>query len=133
MLLQPEGLIQCDDRTVANVCNECLQDLRKETTLPPRFSLANNLWIGAIPAELSSLTFPEQLLIAHLYPRVCVFGLFPRLGGGATDGLQRGMRGNVSTYELNVHAMIGMVEGKLMPHPLAVLSSLIAIMYIGTG
>ena len=136
MLLQPEGLIQRDDRMVANVCDECLRDLRKETTLPPRFSLANNLWIGAIgafPAELSSLTFPEQLLIAHLYPRVYVFKLFPKSGGGATDGLQCGIRGNVSTYELNVHAMTGMVEGKLMPRPLAVLSSLIAITYISTG
>jgi len=43
------------------------------------------------------------------------------------------MRGNVSTYELNVDAMAAMVEGKLMPRPAAVLSSLIAITYIGAG
>ena len=133
MLLQPEGLAQDDDNTVANVCDECVRDLRKPSELPPRFSLANNLWVGAVPTELSSLTFPEQLLIAHLYPRVYVFKLFPKSGGGATDGLQRGMRGNVSTYELNVHAMTDMVEGKLMPRPLSVLSSLIAITYIGTN
>lgn len=133
MLLQPEGLVQRDGYTAANVCDKCLRDLRKQTIHPPRFSLANNLWVGAIPTKLSSLTFPEQLLIAHLCPRVYVFKLFPKSGGGATDGLQRGMRGNVSTYELNVHAMTKMVEGKLMPRPLAVLSSLIAITYIGAG
>ncbi|KAF9778455.1 hypothetical protein BJ322DRAFT_1114276 [Thelephora terrestris] len=134
MLLQPEGLTRCNGGgTVANVCDECMRDLRKQTEVPPRFSLANNLWVGAIPTGLSSLTFPEQLLIAHLYPRVYVFKLFPKSGGGATEGLQRGMRGNVSTYELNVHAMTKMVEGTLMPRPLSVLSSLIAITYIGAG
>ena len=133
MLLQPEGLVQHDGDMVANVCDECMRDLKKPTALPPRFSLANNLWVGTVPPELSTLTFPEQLLIAHLYPRVYVFKLFPKSGGGATDGLQRGMRGNVSTYELNVQAMTEMVEGKLMPRPPAVLSSLIAITYIGVG
>lgn len=133
MLLQPEGLIHHSGRSFANVCDECLRDLRKQAPLPPRFSLANNLWVGAVPAELSSLTFPEQLLIAHLYPRVYVFKLFPKSGGGVTAGLQRGMRGNVSTYELNVHSMTEMVEGKLMPRPLTVLPSLIAITYIGVG
>ena len=43
------------------------------------------------------------------------------------------MCGNVSTYELNVEAMTKMVEGKLMPRPVEVLSSLIAITYIGVG
>ena len=71
-----------------------MQDLRRQVTLPPRFLLVNNLWVGAVPTELSSLTFPEQLLIAHLYPHVYVFKLFPKSGGGTTAGLQHGMCGN---------------------------------------
>ena len=133
MLLEPEGVIRRGGRLIAHICRECLGDLKKLSTLPPRFSLANNLWIGPVPVELSSLTFPEQLLIAHLYPRVYVFKLFPKSGGGSAEGMQRGMRGNVSTYELNVDAMAAMVEGQLMPRPPAVLSSLIAITYIGVG
>jgi len=133
MLLSPEGIIRREGRLVANLCRECLGDLKKTSPLPPKYSLANNLWIGTVPVELSTLTFPEQLLIAHLYPRVYVFKLFPKSGGGSADGLQRGMRGNVSTYELNVDAMAAMVEGQLMPRPPAVLSSLIAITYIGVG
>ena len=133
MLLAPEGIFHQEGRSIANVCRECLGDLTKASPLPPKFSLANNLWIGAVPAVLSSLTFPEQLLIAHLYPRVYVFKLFPKSGGGSVDGLQRGMRGNVSTYELNIGAVAAMVEGKLMPRPPAILSSLIAITYIGVG
>jgi len=133
MLLSPEGIIREEGRSIANICHECLSDLKKPSLLPPKFSLANNLWVGAVPGELSALTFPEQLLIAHLYPRVYVFKLFPKSGGGSTDGLQRGIRGNVSTYELNVDAMAAMVKGQLMPRPPAVLSSLIAITYIGAG
>lgn len=133
MLLSPEGVARQGGRSVANVCRECLSDLKKTSSLPPKFSLANNLWIGAVPAELSTLTFPEQLLIAHLYPRVYVFKLFPKSGAGPMEGLQRGMRGNVSTYELNVDAMTAMVEGQLMPRPPTILSSLIAITYIGAG
>ena len=133
MLLQPEGIVRQGEDPAANICGECLRDLQKETQLPPKFSLANDLWVGAVPAELGCLTFPEQLLIAHLYPRVYVFKLFPKSGGGPTDGMQRGMRGNVSTYELSVEAMTTMVEGKLMPRPPMILPSLIAITYIGAG
>ena len=133
MLLQPEGITHQGEHSVANICGECLRDLQKETQLPPKLSLANNLWVGAVPAELGCLTFPEQLLIAHLYPRVYVFKLFPKSGGGPMDGMQRGVQGNVSTYELSVEAMTAMVEGKLMPRAPAVLSSLIAITYIGVG
>lgn len=133
MLLSPEGVVHQEGRSVANICRECLGDLKKASLLPPKFSLANNLWIGEVPMELSTLTFPEQLLIAHLYPRVYVFKLFPKSGAGPVDGLQRGIRGNVSTYELNTDAVAAMVEGELMPRPPAVLSSLIAITYIGIG
>ena len=133
MLLEPHGVSVLNGKTMANVCGECLTDLQKDTSLPPRFSLANGLWIGPVPLELSSLTFPEHLLIAHLYPRVYVFKLFPKSGGGSAAELQRGMRGNVSTYELNVSAAAEMVEGLLMPRQPEVLASLIAITYIGVS
>ena len=133
MLLAPEGISRRDERLIAGICRDCLGDLQKNSPLPPKFSLANNLWIGTIPTELSTLTFPEQLLIAHLYLQVYVFKLFPKSGAGSADGLQRGMRGNVSTYELNIGAVTAMVEGHLMPRPPTILSSLIAITYIGIG
>ena len=131
MLLEPQGVV--DD--LVRVCGSCRAELAKDRSLPPKFSLANNLWIGQIPWELKKLTFPEQLLIAHIYPRVFVFKLYPkamnRVQGPET--LQRGMRGTVSSYDLNVDAVTAMVEGKLMPRPLAVLSSLISVTYIGVG
>ena len=136
MLLEPSGIItgpSGEERV--RVCGSCRTELGKERSLPPKFSLANNLWIGQVPWELKKLTFPEQLLIAHLYPRVFVFKLYPKSIGYAPEPatLQRGMRGNVSTYDLNVDGVTAMLEGKLMPRPLTILSSLISVTYVGVG
>jgi len=74
------------------------------------------------------------MLIALLYPRMYVFKLFPKKGGRPDAlSLQRAMRGNVTTYELNMDGISSMVQGKLMPHPPAVLASLISVMFIGLG
>ena len=136
MLLEPEGVVTDplgEERV--QVCGSCRAELSKEKTLPPKFSLANNLWIGRVPWELRKLTFPEQLLIAHVYPRVFVFKLYPKSTGytPAPANLQRGMRGNVSSYDLNVDAVTAMLDGKLMPRPMTILSSLISVTYIGVG
>jgi len=113
MLLEPQGVVVGPSgKDQVWVCGSCRAELAKDRTLPPKFSLANNLWIGRIPWELKKLTFPEQLLIAHIYPRVFVFKLYPkamgRVQGPAT--LQRGMRGTVSSYDLNLNAVTAMVE-----------------------
>ena len=82
-LLAPEGIVGDvhGGETKVRVCGECLTDLVTDSVTagdkPPHFSLANNLWIGRIPWQLQTLTFPEQLLIALLYPCVFVFKLFP--------------------------------------------------------
>ena len=136
MLLEPRGVVLGPSgEEEVQVCGSCRTELGKDRVLPPKFSLANDLWIGQVPWELKKLTFPEQLLIAHLYPRVFVFKLYPKSIGYAHSAatLQRGMRGNVSTYDLNVNAVTAMLGGKLMPRPLTILSSLISVTYIGVG
>ncbi|KAG1836484.1 hypothetical protein F4604DRAFT_1518694, partial [Suillus subluteus] len=101
----------------------------------PRLSLANNLWIGRVPWQLQVLTFPEQLLIALLYPRVFVFKLFPKKFSGVRDAsmLQRGMRGNISTYNMPLEGVASMLEGKLLPRTPAILASIISVTFIGLG
>jgi hypothetical protein len=84
-LLDPAGIFIQHGVEVIRACRECLKDLGKKDEAPPRYSLANNLWIGKIPWVLQRLTLPEQLLIAHLYPRVYVFKLFPKAMRGAPN------------------------------------------------
>ena len=131
MLLESKG-VQGDQ---ANICGECMNDLRKQSEYPPRLSLANNMWVGDVPSELNQLTLPEQLLIAHLYPRVYVFKLYPKTFARRSDGstLQRGMRGNVSTYNFNMEDIASMIKGTLMPRPPSILASVISVTFIGAG
>ena len=58
MLLEPAGV---DISTKATICNECHDHLKHEKL--PALALANNMWIGHVPSELSDLTLAEQLLI----------------------------------------------------------------------
>ena len=138
MLLEQTGLRHNEDNgaTYAVLCNQCQESLKKNgSNLPPKLSLANNLWIGRVPDELQGLTFPEQLLLAQLYPRVFVFKLFPKKMNGVRSiaSLQSGLRGNVSTYALNPDAIADMISGNLMPHPPRILASVIAITFVGLG
>ncbi|KAF8123281.1 hypothetical protein EV363DRAFT_1088543, partial [Boletus edulis] len=112
------------------LCNECLRALKANTT--PKLALANNMWIGEVPHELAVLTLPEQLLIARHYPRCYVVKLYPRDGHISNpEHLQRGMAGNVTLYNMNTDAIVGMLEGQLMPQPVVQLASVLAITYIG--
>ena len=136
-LLEPAGVTEEGDGSHyrINVCGQCWTSLAKsQPDLPPAFSLANGLWMGPVPEILSSLSFPEQLLIAQLYPRVYVFKLYPKNGySGDPTTLQRGMGGTVSTFDLDLPGIISMVEGNLMPRPTGLLASLISITFIGLG
>ncbi len=137
MLLQAEGIEEVAGHgSTANVCHECLSDLHKrEPDLPPKLSLANDLWIGPVPHELQTLTLPEQMLIALVYPRVFVYKLYPKhlqfRPNVAT--LQRGMRGTVSSYDLDLEGAAAMIQGNLMPRPLSVLATVVSITFIGKG
>jgi hypothetical protein len=137
MLLETKALHTKNGERWCTICTRCHNELKNEKrgNLPPKLSLANDLWIGDIPIELSSLSFAEQLLLSLVYPRVFVFKLFPRKGGGGrkAETLQRAMRGNVSSYELDQAGIIKMIEGNLMPRPTEVLASVITITFAGLG
>ena len=92
-LLEPAGVRLVHNQSTISVCHSCLEDLKKTSMKPPKYSLANQLWIGPTPWQLQVLTFPEQLLVALLYPRVYVFKLFPKRSQGTRNisGLQRAM------------------------------------------
>ena len=51
------------------ICDGCQKHLQKGNV--PQTALANRLWIGAVPDELSNLKFMERLLIAHVQINDC--------------------------------------------------------------
>ncbi|TFK91365.1 hypothetical protein K466DRAFT_482950 [Polyporus arcularius HHB13444] len=62
-------------------------------------------------------------------------GLFPKTPGyrPASTTLQRGMKGTVSTYELDTSGVVDMLEGKLMPRMPEVLAKVISVTFVGIG
>ncbi|THH21226.1 hypothetical protein EW146_g320 [Bondarzewia mesenterica] len=137
MLLEEKGLVKVGETVLAvKICGSCMSALNTECVeTPPKYSLANNLWIGTVPWELTVLTVPEQLLIALLYPRVYVFKLTPKgnYNRGDASTLQRGMRGTVSTYEQDFEGVARMTDGKLMPRSPSLLALIMSVTFIGQG
>ncbi len=52
------------DQKCKIVCQDCAESVRRRKL--PKKALANGLWLGEVPKELSDLTFAEQLLIARV-------------------------------------------------------------------
>ena len=125
-----------NESTCIYMCKSCFTDLSGSSNdIPPMLSLANNMWIGRVPWQLEILTLPKSLLIAHLFPHVYVIKMYPKAYRGSADPsyLQHGLRGNVSTYELNVPDVASMVQGKLMPQFVDILPKIVVLSYIGKG
>ncbi|KAJ7596469.1 hypothetical protein C8J56DRAFT_882215 [Mycena floridula] len=106
------------------VCNSCLADLKKESL--PALALANDMWIGDVPFALSCLTLPERLLIARYLPVAYIVKLYPKTQNAkywSKDGLQSGIRGNVSTHPLATDGIACIASEARFPAKLDVLLS----------
>ena len=124
-------LLQTDEGGISCwMCFDCIRALERHNL--PKLSLANNLWVGEVPFELTGLSIPEQLLIARHYPRCYIFKLFPRDVDVHVppDQLYAGMAGNASLFELNTQEVVEMLIGQRMPSPVWTLSSMITITFI---
>ena len=116
---------------LANVCNSCTLDLRKNRT--PAMSLANGLWIGDIPLELKVLTLLERVLVSRFFPAAYIVKLYPKKKGARTwaSGLHSGLRGNVSTYRLSTDQIAHLASSHVMPPSSAILASTIGVTFVG--
>jgi hypothetical protein len=94
------------------MCHDCIKALEQHSI--PKLSLANNLWVGNVLRELSTMTIPEQLLIARYYPQCYIFKLFPRDYGAhlPPDQLYTAMAGNASLFEMNTQEVVEMLNGQ---------------------
>lgn len=129
MLLHPPGVT--NDET-ADVCVECTRALRSDKI--PTYALANGLWVGRTPHELAYLTLPERILIAKFFPAAYIFKLYPKKKGARywdKRQMYSGLRGNVSTYQLDQAQISSMIDGSIMPQPATLLAATIGITFVG--
>lgn len=129
MLLHPRGVTSEEN---ANACMECVRALNADR-MPP-LALANGLWIGKVPHELAYLTLPERLLIAKYFPAAYIIKLYPKKKGARhwdKRQMYNGLKGNVSTYQLDQGQISSMIDGTILPQPPCVLAATIGITFVG--
>ena len=126
LLLMKLAIVETPTGLQGAICKECLKNLGRNWL--PRLALANDMWIGEVPFELSALTLPEQILIAQHFPAANIVKLFPAKKG--VQSVNCGLCGNVPTYRLNTDEIAGMVDGKIMPNPSQILASIIGVTLI---
>lgn len=135
LLLDHQHIFNEDGVIKGWICPECLCALHAKKL--PKLALADRMWIGPIPIEISTLTIPEQNLISLYHPRCYVYKLHPRNLWTTSDSdeatLQTGLVGNVTSFALNIPDVARMLEGKLLPHPPLILASTIAVTLIARG
>jgi len=136
MLLDDQGVSEgSNGQKIISVWCECWTEVSSSKKSCPKFFLANDMWIRDTPLEFHNMTLPEQQLVALLYPQVHVFKLFLKKIQGMRDAsmLQDGMCRNATTFKLDNPEIAKMLEDKLMPHPPAILASVIMFTFVDLG
>lgn len=103
------------DRNCTHVCISCANCIRQQKI--PKNALANGLWIGDIPKELSDLTWIEKRLIARVRLLTYVVQV--------SSGRQK-MKGNVIAFANPTPKIYS-----ILPPPLDELDQLLAVVFVG--
>ena len=98
------------------ICDGCWMHIQKGNT--PQTTLANGLWIGAVPDELSNLKFMEWLLIACVQINNCFVQV-------AASGLRK-MTSHVIVFKSPVTKVY-----HRLPPPIEDLDEILAILFTG--
>ena len=132
MLLEQAGVTDDKRGQTLTVCAVCEKDIRARKV--PKLALANRMWLGKVPMELQVLTLPECVLVAKCFPAAYMVKLFLKKKEAKTWsslGCNTGMRGNVSTYCLNVEDIANLVNPMVMPPSPVLLAAMIGITIVG--
>ncbi|CAF1459663.1 unnamed protein product [Rotaria sordida] len=83
---------------MCTLCYKCHDALLKGHI--PKFSVANDVWLGDVPPELQGLTIPEEKLISLYRHNSCVIKLHSPFHSATTS--QTALKGNCITFLQNI-------------------------------
>ncbi|CAF1337678.1 unnamed protein product, partial [Rotaria sordida] len=83
---------------MCTLCQKCHDALTKGHI--PKFSAANDVWLGDVPAELQGLTIPEAKFISLYRHNSCVIKLHSPFHSVTTS--QAALKGNCITFPQNI-------------------------------
>ena len=121
-MLYTDGLCKQGKSYMSTVCTKCYESLSKK--LIPKFSPANNVWLGVIPPELQDLTIPEEKLISLYRHNSCIIKLQSPFH--STTTAQTALKGNCITFLQNVSSI-----ATSLPLALDDLSETLTVIFVG--
>jgi hypothetical protein len=123
LVLEPAGLrVDGERRLLLRCCTECERDLRR-ARLPAR-SLANGLYLGAVPEQLRGLSLPETLFVSAVRVQTYLVRLRPIAGPGTG---QSAIRGNAISFVQDSETAAAAV----LPHTAADLEGYLQVVFTG--
>jgi hypothetical protein len=122
IILYKNGLFEANRVKMCIVCQKCRTSLSKEKI--PKFSVANNMWLGDIPKELQGLTIPEEKLISLYRHNSCIIKLQSPFH--STTTAQTALKGNCITFLQNVPNIVNS-----LPFTLTDLCDTLKVIFIG--
>ncbi|CAF1475686.1 unnamed protein product [Adineta steineri] len=122
IILYVNGIYQENNMNMCILCQKCSNGLSKEQI--PKFSVANNMWLGDIPVELQGLTIPEEKLISLHRHNSCIIKLQSPFHSMATA--QGALKGNCITFLQNTPNIVNS-----LPLKMADLCDTLRVIFIG--
>lgn len=123
IFLYNNGLFQQNRTTMCTLCQKCYGALSKEHI--PKFSVANDMWLGEVPAELQDLTIPEEKLVSLYRHNSCVIKLHSPFHSATTS--QAALKGNCITFLQNIPNIV-----TSLPLALDDLCDTIKVIFVGS-
>ena len=126
-LLDAKGVQSTDGETFyLDFCTLCLRGLHRDVL--PKRALANRLYLGPVPSELSELTMVEECFIARARAKSWIVKLQETEGGPALPTTQRGFKGHTIIYPQEPEHLATM-----LPPPVDEVLSFICIIFVGSS
>ncbi|CAF4407526.1 unnamed protein product [Rotaria socialis] len=122
IILYTNGLYQQNRADMCTICKKCHDSLSKGHI--PKFSPANNMWLGDVPTELQGLTIPEEKLISLYRHNSCIIKLHSPFH--STTTAQTALKGNCITFLQNVPNIVSS-----LPLTLDDLCDIVKVVFVG--
>lgn len=122
LMLHQDGVLRADDiGAVLQICSECLSSLCSQKI--PRFALANKLYRGRLPDNITDLTWVEEMVCSLYRNTAHVTRLY-----GSTDPSQPTVfHGNTCAHEMNIVS-----TAQVLPRTPSDINDMLSVVFIGS-
>lgn len=126
-LIDAHGVILSDDGSITlELCNTCSRGLHKGKL--PKHALANKMYVGPVPQELSDLTMIEESMIARARAKSWIVKLQEQDSVSSSPTAQRGLKGHTIIYPQQPDEL-----ASILPRPVTETLTFICVIFVGSS